>query len=432
MLDKKEQLLRNETAILVGVDLPGHQPGECEENLRELEQLADTAGLKVVGRVIQERQRINATYFIGAGKVNSLRETAEMTEAQVIVFDDDLTPAQIRNLEKALDLKIIDRSTLILDIFAKHARTREAKTQVELAQLQYLLPRLTRHWTHLSRQVGGIGTRGPGETQLETDRRLVRKRIEKLRKDLEQIDRQRTTRSRNRSQFFRAALIGYTNVGKSTMMNLLADSDVLVENQLFATLDSTHRKVSLQDGHEMILSDTVGFIRKLPHHLVASFKSTLDVVRDADLLIHVVDLSHRQFQEQMQTVTEVLESLDSHEKPILLVFNKIDQVQEMGVIGNLSRKFPDAVFLSALRSIGVDVLKQKLIGFLEKEFNTYHMQFSSMDQKVLNFIHTRARVISQKYVESQVEITFRCSLHVLEQIKRFQFQKQAILNGRTV
>jgi GTP-binding protein HflX len=274
-----------EKSLLVGVVLPHMSRWEIEENLEELGLLAQTAGVDIVDHLIQGLERINPAHFIGTGKVGELSRLVKALNISTVIFDSDLTPAQIRNLERATEAKIIDRSTLILDIFAKHARTREAKTQVELAQLQYLLPRLTRQWVHLSRQVGGIGTKGPGETQLETDRRLVRNRIESLRRELTKIDQQRLTRRKGRENTFKISLVGYTNVGKSTIMNLLSGSDVLVEDQLFATLDSTTRRVRLSEDHEILLSDTVGFIRRLPHHLIASFKSTLDEVRSADLLL---------------------------------------------------------------------------------------------------------------------------------------------------
>ncbi len=410
-----------EKTILVGVQLASQKAGECEQNLQELKQLATTANLKVVATLIQELQRINPAYFIGSGKVSELVTLVQSTGADVVVFDDDLAPAQIRNLEKMVPAKIIDRSTLILDIFAHHARTREAKTQVELAQLQHLLPRLTRQWTHLSRQVGGIGTRGPGETQLETDRRMIRRRIEKLRHDLEQIDRQRTVRRRNRRKMFRVALIGYTNVGKSTLMNLLSGSQVRVENQLFATLDSTVRRVALTDNYQILVSDTVGFIRKLPHQLIASFKSTLDEVREAELLLHVVDISHPQFREQMHTVMKVLEELNAHRKPMLIVFNKIDRLQEMGILAALRQQYPDSVFISAVRQIGIPALRQKIQEILEKEFVAARMQIPLSHQKLVHFIHDHTLVEAQNYNHEYVEIQFRCERVIYQQIlKRLQ------------
>jgi len=388
--------------------LPDQQNGEYEENLKELEQLARTAGLEICGNLTQERQRINPAYFIGSGKVNELSELIQTTGSNVVIFDEELSPAQIRNLEKVLKIKVIDRSTLILDIFAKHARTREAKTQVELAQLEHLLPRLTRQWSHLSRQVGGIGTKGPGETQLETDRRLIRTRIEKLRRDLATIDRQRTVQRKNRKKLFRGALIGYTNVGKSTIMNMLSGSQVLVENQLFATLDSTIRRVRLNDEHEMLLGDTVGFIRKLPHNLVASFKSTLDEVREADILLHVVDITHPQFREQMHVVMNVLEDLGVHQKPMLIIFNKIDKLKEIGFIGTLKKQYPSAVFISAIRHIGVESLKKALIAHIEKEFILGQLEIPIQHQKFIHYLHSVAVVQSQEYLGDLVNISFKC------------------------
>ena len=411
-----EQLKRNEKAILVGVELPRQPHGEVRENLRELLQLAETAGLEVGGTLLQERQKIHPAYFIGSGKVQELNFLLQKTDSQVVIFDEDLSPAQMRNLGQELDVKIIDRSTLILDIFAKHARTRQAKIQVELAQLQYLLPRLTRQWTHLSRQVGGIGTRGPGETQLETDRRLVRSRIEKLQDALSHIDRQRAIRSKNRRNFFRAALIGYTNVGKSTIMNILSGSNVPVENQLFATLDSTNRRIKLNEEHQVLLSDTVGFIRKLPHHLIASFKSTLDVVQEADLLLHVVDVHQPHFQEQMHTVMEVLEELKAHHKPILIIFNKIDLLSEMGILQSLKTQYPGSVFISALQHIGVESLRKGLVRFVEKEFVTTELRIPVRNQKFIHYLHSVAVVEDLLYQDSNAVLTFRCSRNTHQQI----------------
>ncbi|RMF59710.1 MAG: GTPase HflX, partial [Calditrichaeota bacterium] len=337
-----------EKAILVGVVLPRSNRWEVEDNLSELKLLAATSGVEVVAELVQERQQINPTYFIGKGKVEELHRLVKQFKVSTVIFDDDLTPAQCRNLENALEVKIIDRSTLILDIFAHHARTREAKTQVELAQLQHMLPRLTRQWTHLSRQVGGIGTKGPGETQLETDRRLVRNRIETLRKELQKIDQRRVTRRQGRKDCFKISLVGYTNVGKSTIMNLLTGSEVLVEDQLFATLDSTVRRIDLIPNVDVLLSDTVGFIRKLPHQLVASFKSTLDEVAEADLLLHVVDVSHPLYQEQIQTVNEVIREIGAGDTPMLMVFNKIDLLKEKSLLTGIKKQYPEGVFISAL------------------------------------------------------------------------------------
>ncbi|MFQ5584090.1 MAG: GTPase HflX [Calditrichia bacterium] len=321
-------------------------------------------------------------------------------------------------MEKTTGAKVIDRSTLILDIFARHARSREAKTQVELAQLQYLLPRLTRQWSHLSRQVGGIGTKGPGETQLETDRRLVRKRIEVLRKELSKIDRQRTIRRKGRREMFKVSLVGYTNVGKSTIMNLLSGSDVLVENQLFATLDSTTRKVRLNENHEILLSDTVGFIRKLPHHLVASFKSTLDEVRDADLLLHIIDISHPVFEEQVKTVLQVLKDINVNGIPIIPVFNKIDLIKDKTQLGVIKKQYPDAVFISAVRHIQTNTLKNTITKFIEKYYVNGILEIPIEAQDVINYVYSAAIVTGQTYNDNHVTLTFKCATPVRNKIIR--------------
>ena len=313
-----------ERAVLVG--LITHQQNEAKVNeyLDELEFLADTAGAVVVRRFTQKVENPNPRTFVGQGKLEEIRQYVEQNEIGMAIFDDDLSTKQVVNIENALQIKVLDRSSLILDIFAKRAQTATAKTQVELAQYQYLLPRLTRMWTHLERQRGGIGMRGPGETQIETDRRIILRKISLLKEELRNIDRQKTLQRKNRGQLTRVALVGYTNVGKSTLMNLLSKSDVFAENKLFATLDTTVRKVTIENL-PFLLTDTVGFIRKLPTHLVESFKSTLDEVRDADLLLHVVDISHPQFEEQIEVVNKTLaEVCDSGDKPMIMVFNKID------------------------------------------------------------------------------------------------------------
>ncbi len=397
-----------ENAIIAGVVLPRDHRWEIEDNLDELRQLAITSGVAVRDQVIQDRQEIHAAYFLGRGKVEELRQMVKMHQARTVIFDGDLTPAQIRNLEKALEAKIVDRSTLILDIFAKHARTRAAKTQVELAQLQHLLPRLTRQWSHLSRQVGGIGTKGPGETQLETDRRLIRRRIETLRKELDKIDRQRQTRRKGRSDTFRVSLIGYTNVGKSTIMNLLSGADVLVEDQLFATLDPTVRQVQLDKKHKILLSDTVGFIRKLPHQLVESFKSTLDEAMEADLLLHVVDVSHPTFADQISAVNQVLEDIGAQDKPVLMVFNKIDRLTEKVQLQSLRRQYPEGVFISATRQLRTERLVQKLIEFMETHFVRTEIHLPLPHAALIGRIYRLAVVEEEKYTHTHIHLWIRC------------------------
>lgn len=312
-----------ERAVLVAVSTQG-QNRECtEEYLDELEFLLDTAGGVCVGRFVQTLERPNSVTYLGTGKLEELKQYIKAEEIDMAIFDDELSATQIRNLEKELECRILDRTNLILDIFAKNAKTAYAKTQVELAQYQYMLPRLTRMWTHLERQRGGIGMRGPGETQIETDRKIIRNKIASLKEKLQEIDMQKSVQRKNRQQLVRVALVGYTNVGKSTIMNMLSKSDVFAENKLFATLDTTVRKVVIENL-PFLLSDTVGFIRKLPTQLVESFKSTLDEVRESDILLHVVDISHPDFESQIETVTQTLADIGAGDKKTIMVFNKID------------------------------------------------------------------------------------------------------------
>ncbi len=312
-----------EKAVLVGIIIPGETEEQTREYLDELKFLADTAGAETMHSFTQRMQRPDRATFVGTGKLEEINAYIKSEEIGMVVFDDELSPSQLRNIENELQVKVLDRSNLILDIFAKRAQTSQAKTQVELAQLQYLLPRLTRLWTHLERQKGGIGMRGPGESQIETDRRIILNKITLLKERLREIDKQNETRRKNRNQLARVALVGYTNVGKSTIMNMISKSEVFAEDKVFATLDTTVRKVVI-GNLPFLLSDTVGFIRKLPHHLVECFKSTLDEVREADILIHVVDISHKNFEDQILTVNETLKELGAIDKEIITVFNKID------------------------------------------------------------------------------------------------------------
>jgi len=325
LLQKKEKHIKKgpEKAILVGLSSKRDGRDKVHEYLDELAFLVETAGGKSVKRFIQSLDSPNPKTYVGSGKLEEISQYVEAAEIDIVVFDDELGPSQIRNLDKVLECKILDRTNLILDIFAKRAQTAHAKVQVELAQHQYLLPRLTGMWTHLERQRGGIGLRGPGETEIETDRRVIRDKISLLKKRLIQIDKQMATQRKNRGDLIRVALVGYTNVGKSTIMNLLSKSTVFAENKLFATLDTTVRKVVV-DNLPFLLSDTVGFIRKLPHGLVESFKSTLDEVRESDILIHVVDISHPEFEDQIKTVSETLSEIGAGDKPVIMVFNKVD------------------------------------------------------------------------------------------------------------
>lgn len=369
----------SERAVLVGLVTPQQNEAKANEYLDELEFLADTAGAVTEKKFLQKLNGPDSRTFVGKGKLDEIRQYVEDNDIGMAIFDDDLTSKQVANIERELKIKILDRTSLILDIFARRAQTANAKTQVELAQYQYLLPRLTRMWTHLERQRGGIGMRGPGETQIETDRRIILDKISRLKEELRNIDRQKSIQRKNRGKLTRVALVGYTNVGKSTLMNLLSKSDVFAENKLFATLDTTVRKV-IVDNLPFLLTDTVGFIRKLPTHLVDSFKSTLDEVRDADILVHVVDISHPNFEEQIEVVNRTLaEVCDSADKPMIMVFNKIDaftftpkdeddltpRTRENISLEELKASWmnkigDDAVFISAKKGINIDELKAKL------------------------------------------------------------------------
>lgn len=364
----------SETAILVGVIRDGDSVEMVEEYLTELEFLAETAGAKTVLKVTQRLSKLNSATFIGSGKLQEIQTYIENNDVDLVVFDDDLTPKQTNIIEKELKRKIVDRSSLILDIFASRAQTAQARTQVELAQMQYLLPRLRGLWTHLERQKGGIGMRGPGEQEIETDRRIVRDKISKLKKDLDKIDRQSQTQRKNRGELIRVALVGYTNAGKSTLMNVLSRADLFAENKLFATLDTTVRKVVI-GRMPFLLSDTVGFIRKLPHHLVESFKSTLDEVRESDLLIHLVDLSHVAYEDHIATVNQTIKELGADKIPTVLVFNKLDLYRTRyfddllddqtkkeildGIRDNIAKQYNlEVLFISSKDHENVDGLKE--------------------------------------------------------------------------
>lgn len=375
-----------EKVVLVGVITQNQNEEKSKEYLDELEFLALTAGGEVQKRFTQKLAIPNTKTYIGAGKLEEIKDYITANAIDTVIFDDELSPSQLRNIERVLDCKILDRTNLILDIFAQRAQTSYAKTQVELAQCQYLLPRLTRMWTHLERQKGGIGMRGPGETEIETDRRIIRDKITLLRKKLAKIDRQMAVQRKNRGKMVRAALVGYTNVGKSTLMNVISKSDVFAENKLFATLDTTVRKVVIKNI-PFLLTDTVGFIRKLPTQLVESFKSTLDEVREADLLIHVVDISHKNFEDHIESVNKILAEINSKDKPTLMVFNKIDAYQNETIDADdlitertkahytlddwkktwmQKMENENAVFIAALKKINLEAFKSKTYDLVKK------------------------------------------------------------------
>lgn len=407
--------IEQEDAILVGLATREFSKEKVQEHLDELEMLADTAGANTVFKIMQERVKPDSAFFIGKGKAEEIAELADLNNINLIIFDDDLTATQVRNLEKMFEKKIIDRSGLILDIFASHARTREAKVQVELAQLQYTLPRLTRAWTHLSKQYGGIGTKGPGETQIETDRRIIRDRIAKLKEKLDKIESQQRTKSSGREDFIKASMVGYTNAGKSTLINLLTNAGVLAENKLFATLDSTTRSFEIEQDKKILVSDTVGFIRKLPHHLVASFKSTLNVVRDADLILHVIDVSHPSFEDHIEVVDETLMELGVDRKSQLKIFNKVD-VADKTKIEYVLNKYDNAILISAMKGINIGKLKEKLLNVYEENFVEQTIELRNNLSKLISQIHTLADVIDKKYEEDIIRITYRADKSTVNKI----------------
>ncbi|HKW15740.1 MAG TPA: GTPase HflX [Candidatus Krumholzibacteria bacterium] len=390
---------RVERAYLVGVTLPGSTAAATQDHLDELAQLAATAGAEVVGRAVQGRTRVDITTYIGEGKVQELKQICEEWAVNLVIFDDDLSPAQGKNLEKLLNVRVIDRSELILDIFARHAKTQQAKIQVELAQLEYSLPRLKRFWEHLERQAGGIGARGPGETQLEVDRRKIHQRISSLKRQLKKIDARRETLRRARSGRHVAALIGYTNAGKSTVMKELTGADVLVRDQLFATIDTTTRKMngnghagSNGNGngngkghHDVLLIDTVGFIRKLPDHLKTSFKATLGDTAQAELYLHVVDISHPAWEEQRDIADVTVRSIENPGVETIYVFNKIDQVSP-DILEGMRQRFPDAVFISAVDGVGIGTLRERIESFFYGKNVDVEVVLSAGDGKHISMV----------------------------------------------
>lgn len=388
MLDKKNRVNKEERAVLVGLVHKDQREEEIMEYLDELAFLAETAGAVTVKKFIQKLPHPDSRTYVGKGKLQEIADYIKAKEINLLIFDDELSGAQITNIEKEADVKTIDRSDLILDIFARRAKTAQAKAQVELAQYQYILPRLRGMWKHLERLGGGIGTRGPGETEIETDRRIVRDKISLLRKRLSEIDKQAVTQRKDRGEFIRMALVGYTNVGKSTIMNLLSKSDVLAENKLFATLDTTTRKI-VYETTPFLLSDTVGFIRKLPHHLVESFKSTLDEVREADILLHVVDISHPAYEDQLGVVNKTLQEMGVQDKPTITIFNKMDlyikhtfdewlnEETKEQILNDMKARWQEqtggnAIFISALERTHIDDLRRAI---LDKVRELYRIRY---------------------------------------------------------
>lgn len=397
-----------EGAILVGSD---------EDSIYELESLAITAGVEVILKVQHRGDKVNPSFYIGTGKLEEIKELLNYNNINVVIFDNDLSPAQHKNLEEKLNIKIIDRTQLILDIFAIHARSKESKLQVELAQLEYLLPKLSGHGPELSRLGGGIGTRGPGETKLEIDRRRIQQRIHRLKIELQNIKKNRELQRRSRKDPI-IALVGYTNVGKSTLMNFLTDSHTRVADQLFATLDSTLRQAELPFGKRVIFTDTVGFINKLPHQLVASFSATIEEVKDADLLLHVVDASNPLMEKQISVVNKVLEDLDVLEKEVILVFNKIDQLDKEEILG-LEIRYPGSITISALTGIGKEALMNKITEIITREMPELIMKIPYRDSHLINEIYQLGEVTKKEYQNKYIYIEARVPTPLVGRLQKF-------------
>ena len=405
-------------ALLVGIILPQNNQIDIDNHLSELSLLAETAEIEVLGEITQKLARVNPAFFVGKGKASQVIDQAKVLDANIIIFDEELSPAQIKNYHKlAKEIKVIDRSALILDIFKKHAKTREAKTQVELAFCQYLLPRLTRQWTHLERQMGGVGTRaGMGETQIEIDRRLIRDKISKLKLDLKKIEIERTTQSQKRNREFRVALVGYTNAGKSTLFNSLTGNNVYVQDQLFATLDTTVRKLKINKTHQVLISDTVGFIRKLPHNLVASFRSTLKELLEADLILIVLDASSVIIDDHLDTIKRVLTDLGADDIPKSLVLNKIDRVKEELELKRLRNKFSDAIFISALHHLRLDDVRNHIIDKIESDFEIFDLNIPYHKGKTISQLQDQVEILESVYGDDEIYLKIKGRKETLDKI----------------
>ncbi len=413
-----------ERAILIGLETEGVSKWDLRDSMDELRELANSAGAEVVDSVTQKLDRPTAPYYIGKGKAELLRDEIQKQRVTSVIFDDELSPAQGRNLETLLSRKVLDRTQLILDIFAQRARSREGRLQIELAQLQYLLPRLTRMWHHLSRQTGGIGTRGPGETQLEVDRRRVQERIARLERELEAVRKTRAVQrqGRKRHQWPVAAVVGYTNAGKSTLLNLLTGADVIAADRLFATLDPTTRSFTLPNKQRVLLTDTVGFLRKLPHTLIESFKATLEEVHEADLLIHVADLSHPRVDEQMEAVDSVIKELDAYGKQTLLVFNKIDNLTDRDRVQSYLQRFPGSVAISARTGENVSGLVQTLENALSAWRLRSHFRIPANESALIAEIHRIGHVLELRYEGELVDVVAHVPPQLEQRLTRFAAQ----------
>ena len=426
-------------AFLVGVKLKGELQSDAESSLEELRRLAETAGMEVLAEIIQPRETPDPAYFIGRGKLEELEAIVSELKVEAVIFDNDLTPAQTRNLEKALDIVVVDRTSLILQIFAQRAQTKAAKLQVDLAQLQYALPRLTRLWTHLSRLGTGGGTaggsagraggvvRGPGETQLQIDRRLIRTQISRVKKALQKVEKHRRVQRKQRQEMINVSLVGYTNAGKSTLFNALTSEKQLAEDKLFATLDPTTRTLDLPDNQHVLLSDTVGFLKKLPHHLVDAFKATLEEVAEADLLLHIVDVAHPEAESQIDAVDEVLKELGALERPTLMLFNKIDLLEEEGHIQLFQSKYPDSLAISAQNGAGLEALKELLAERFSAQDVDVSLALSYQDGKALDYLYKHGEVFDTDYQGESIKVKAKLPQRYLKALDRLTTNSTAVI-----
>jgi GTPase len=425
MIETKKEA---EKTILVIFTKKDENVIKVKESLEELKLLSNTAGANVIKTFYQVGDSFDSRYMIGKGKAEEIAEYVKEKDVSLVIFENELSFTQLRNLEKKIECKILDKSNLILDIFANNARTSQAKLQVELAQLEYLLPKLTRQWTHLSKQYGGIGTKGPGETQIETDRRLIKTRISVLKEKLEKIDRQRKTQALDRKNYIRLSLVGYTNAGKSTLLNLLTDSEVYVEDKLFATLDTSTRMLKLNNAKvkkivskfpkKVLISDTVGFIKNLPHNLIESFKSTLSEVVESDILLHIIDVSNPNFKEQVSVVKDTLDEIGAGDRKVINVFNKVDILNDFELLNYLKEEYPDSVFISAQKGLNVESLLNKVKDELSKDYIERILKLKKDNYKLLNKIYKLAEVIEVKYLKTLIKVTVRGTKENLDLIEK--------------
>ena len=426
-------------AFLVGVKLKDELQSDAESSLEELRRLAETAGMEVLAEIIQPKETPDPAYFIGRGKLEEAEAIVSELKVEAVIFDNDLTPAQTRNLEKALDIVVVDRTSLILQIFAQRAQTKAAKLQVDLAQLQYALPRLTRMWTHLSRLGTGGGTaggsagraggvvRGPGETQLQIDRRLIHSQISRVKKALQKVEKHRRVQRKQRQEMINVSLVGYTNAGKSTLFNALTSEKRLAEDKLFATLDPTTRLLDLPDNRHVLLSDTVGFLKKLPHHLVASFKATLEEVAEADLLLHVVDVAHPEAESQIDAVDEVLKELDAFERPTLMVFNKVDLLENEEYTQLFRNKYPDSLAISAQNGTGLEALKDLLAERFSTQDVEVSLALSYQDGKALDYLYKHGEVFDTDYQGESIKVKAKLPQRYLKALDRLTTNSTTVI-----